>query len=147
MDLKLVKSEELAKKGFKDEACDPNTYCKYEESRRTEPRQRITKADMLNVIAPLEPEQVLKVALWCFLLMDTADLRIALTAGYDTAYNKSDTAGKNQASKKLKILDVAANNSKKPRDDMLKALSDDSGWENVQSEPESVLSTRSKPWK
>ena len=102
---------------------------------------------MLDVIAPLSPDQVLKVALWCLLLMDTAGLRVTLTAEFDVAAKASDTTVKNKVKKRLNILDMAANNSKGPREDMLKALSDDGGWENIQSEPESASSTKPKPRK
>ena len=55
---------------------------------------------MLNVVSPLTPEQVLKIALWCLLLMDTSGLRVTLMAEYEAAAEAKDTTTKNKATKK-----------------------------------------------
>ena len=76
--------------------------------------------------------------------MDTSGLRVTLMAEHKAAAGAKDTITKNKATKKIAILDMAANNSAKPRKAMLNALSDDGGWEKVPSIPESASSTKSE---
>ena len=77
--------------------------------------------------------------------MDTSGLRVTLMAEHKAAAVAKDTTTKNKATKKIAILDMAANNSVKPRKAMLNALSDDDGWEQVPSIPESASSTNPNP--
>ena len=136
VDLKKVKEEELRRQGKRDEAFNSDTYDKLKDRDRswTKPKpDRITKADMINVVTGLTPDQVLKVALWCLLLMDTTDLRATLIADHTIACNESNKGWKTKINKCINVLDMSAKHSDKPRKDMLNALFDEPGWEKVPS--------------